>query len=78
MSRICALTPQLQVLETSSEVGVQSSSWDRTTRPASRRRSPWWSVRESRRTLMCSARSDIGVSVGYRSLNSPFGSCAVH
>ncbi len=78
MSRICVLNPQLQLVQTSSEVRAPSSSWGDTISSGWREPTSSSSVPESPETLRCFERSRIVVLGGSPSLSSPFGSSRVH
>ena len=78
MSRICVLTPLLQPVQIESELREGTSSWDDTTWNESLEPTPWWSVRESHRTLRCSTHSQSAACDGSQSQNSHFGSSRVH
>ena len=78
MSRTRAPTLQLQLVATSSGAWGPKSSWERTTRSGSPRRTLSSPARGSRPALRCSEPSAVGASIGYRSLSSPAGSSRVH
>ena len=78
MSRICAPTPRLEVVETSFEPSESMSMKVDTTNDALRRRIWLWSALASRRASQSWPAYAVGASVGYRSSNSPFGSSALH
>ena len=78
MSQIRALTPLLQPVQIESAPQEVTSSWDGTTWNESLEPTPWWPVRESLRTLRCSAHSPSVECGGFQSPSSPFGSSRVH
>ena len=78
MSRICALMPQLMLVEPSSEHSEPRLIWENTRAIVSPTPLRSSSVQASDRTLRCSVSSLNGGYVGSRSLSSPFGSSMVH
>jgi len=78
MSRIRRPMKQLQLVELSYEISDPRSGWADTTWRRSPLPGPSSSVPESRPVLRCSPPFETGASVGYRSLNTPFGSSEVH
>ena len=78
MSRICALTPQLMLMEPSSEISEPRSIWESTPWRVSLPPRPWWLAQEFRPMLRSSESFREGEYDGFPSLNSPFGSSMVH
>ncbi len=78
MSRIYVPTPRLELEEISYEPSESTSTREDTTSAALRRRMWLLSAPGSHRTCPSSPGFVLGVSVGYRSSSSPFGSSALH